>query len=310
MARVLVVGSSNTDLVVRASRIPSPGETVLGEDLFITPGGKGANQAVAAARLGAEVRMIARIGRDMFGDAALESLSDSGVSTDLIVRDSAAPSGVALISVDASGQNAIVVAPGSNARLSSQDISDRWEAFEWADVVVVQLEIPPETVVAAVHSALTAGKQIVLNPAPSPTYDLEPILPKVSLITPNEHESRALTGLSGVFDVRCELNALRDLGVGTAIITLGGEGAAGLDGENLCILPGIPVDVVDTTAAGDCFTGAIAVATAERMAFQDAMRFANAAAARSVMKTGAQASLPTRLEVAALLSSIAPSAAG
>ena len=297
--RVLVVGSSNTDLVVRTPRIPAPGETVLGGDLLITPGGKGANQAVAAARLGAEVRFLARIGTDMFGDHAVESIRASGVSTEFIIRDSAAPSGVALICVDDRGENIIVVSPGSNARLTPEDVRRGNAAFTWADIVLLQLEIPLDTAFTTVEVAQGSQKRIVLTPAPVPDDVPFSLFTGVDVLIPNEHESRMIIGYGEdkQFDAERDARDMLRMGVRAAVITLGAAGALGVDTDS-CVhrVPGVPVTAVDATAAGDCFAAALSVALAEQRTLAEAMLLANSAAAISVTRKGAQASLPTRVE--------------
>ena len=298
--RILVVGSSNTDLVVRTPRIPAPGETVLGGDLVMTPGGKGANQAVAAARLGAEVALLARIGVDLFGDHAVESLRRAGVSTEFVVRDSDAPSGVAFISVDDDGQNAIVVAPGSNARLAPEDVDSARAAFDRADVVVLQLEIPIPTVRRAIDLARSLGRTVILNPAPSVPLPAG-FLAKVDVITPNEQEAGALLGREGIGDPLEAAHALLETAARTVVITLGRKGAAVARTHYRELFPACEANAVDTTAAGDCFTGALAVSLAEQKTLPESIRFANAAASISVTRPGAQESMPSRIEVEEIL---------
>ena len=300
-ARLLVVGSSNTDMVVRTARIPAPGETVLGGDLLVTPGGKGANQAVAAARLGAEVTFLARIGADTFGDQAVKTITESGVSGEYILRDSGAPSGVALISVDGQGQNAIVVAPGSNARLSWDDVERARPAFEQADVVVLQLEIPLDTVRRAIDLARELGKQVILNPAPAPALP-QGYLNGIDVLTPNLQEVNVLLGEIGGLDAVKAARALLATGIRAAVVTLGSSGAVAASGDYLDLIPPRKVKVVDTTAAGDCFTAALAVMLAEGRSLPDAAMFANAAASISVTRAGAQTSMPTRQEVEQVVS--------
>lgn len=291
-ARIAVIGSSNTDMVARTPRLPRPGETVMGGTFAMLPGGKGANQAVAAARLGGEVTFIARVGTDVFGDDAVRGFEAEGIDTRYIVRDPDAPSGVALIGVDeAMGENSIIVAPGANARLSVADVEAARAVIESADVVVCQLETPLETVAAALRIAWEEhGPRTILNPAPAQPLSPE-LLRMVDVLTPNETELGIIGG---------DAKALCVQGVGTVVVTLGAAGArlvtkARREDQEL---PGCPVErVVDTTAAGDCFNGALAVALAEGATMADAAAFANAAAALSVTRPGAQPSLPTRAEV-------------
>ncbi len=299
--RIVVIGSANMDLVVRVEHIPAPGETVLGGAFVTVPGGKGANQAVVAARLGAQVEFVGRVGADVFGDALLAALSEAGVDTRLIARDPDQPSGVALIGVDAQGQNAIIVAPGANGQVGPADIDAARESIAAAQAVVIQLEIPRETVAYAVGAAKAAGTQVILNPAPvRHTHPLPgPLLRQVDLLTPNEHEAANLLGLESPEGLTWEEVAaeLRARGVGTVVITLGAEGCLLASEEGLRRLPALPVTPVDTTAAVDCFTGALAVALAEGGSLDAAAQFATRAAALSVTRLGAQPSLPTRAEV-------------
>jgi len=298
VARVLVVGSSNTDMVARAERIPAPGETVLGGGFVRTAGGKGANQAVAAARLGADVDFVARVGQDVFGEAAVNDIAATGVNTEYVFRDCEAPSGVALIFVDARGQNSIIVAPGANARLSPDDVESARPAFERADVVVLQFETPLETAGRAIDLAKELGRRIVLNPAPVPSLPAG-FLSGIDVLTPNEVEAAMLLGwpLDESFDGVKAARALLNLGVGAAVVTLGPKGAVAAFGGQTYLIPPIRVSPIDTTAAGDCFTGALAVALAEGRDLAEACQFATFAAALSVTRFGAQASLPTRAEV-------------
>jgi ribokinase len=301
--RIVVVGSTNTDLVTRVARIPAPGETVLGGDLEIVAGGKGANQAVAAARLGGDVTFVARVGDDAFGKNALDSFRREGLNVAHVSVTPGVPSGVALISVsETTGDNAIVVAPGANARLAPDDVDAAAIAFDAARAVVVSLEVPLETVARAVEIAHAHKIPIVLNPAPARPLPPD-MLARVSLLTPNESEARLLCGHSDDFSSLDELAALLDLGVQTAVVTLGARGAALVTPDGIEHVPGLPVAAVDTVAAGDCFTGALAVEIARGRPLRDAARFACAAAALSVTKKGAQPALPTRQEVETFLSS-------
>ncbi len=305
-ARIVVVGSSNTDMVVKAPRIPAPGETILGGQFVMTPGGKGANQAVAAARLGAHVTFVGRVGADVFGEEALRNIEAAGVDTRFVVRDPEAPSGVALIAVDSGGQNSIVVAPGANGRLTHDDVERARPAFAAADVVVLQLEIPVETVARAVSLARELSKTVVLNPAPVQTLP-DGLLRGVDVLTPNEHEAARLLGedLDGTFDGVRAARGLLQSGVGAAVVTLGPNGAVAVTGSQVHLIPARRVQPVDTTAAGDCFTGALAVALGEGRDLAAASHFAAAAAALSVTRFGAQASMPHRQEVESFTSTAA-----
>ncbi len=303
--QILVIGSANMDLVVRAEWIAGPGETVLGEAFRQIPGGKGANQAVAAARLGAEVFFLGRVGRDAFGDALAAGLEKEGIKLDLLRHDREAPTGVALISVDAQGQNAITVAPGANGQVSAEDVMDAAAVFAVTSAVVVQLEIPLPTVLAALETARACGVRTLLNPAPFRHTDALPdgLLACVDVLIPNEHEAAALLGYATTDGLVWEEVVARLLakGVGAVIVTLGAEGCVLADKTGTRRLPAHPVKAIDTTAAGDCFTGALAVALAEGRSLDDAARFACVAASLSVTRFGAQPSLPTRAEVEALL---------
>ena len=296
--RIVVVGSSNTDLVVRAPALPAAGQTVLGTSFFRAAGGKGANQAVAAARLGARVTLVARVGRDEFGEASLSNLQREGVDTSFVVRDPDARSGIALIIVSDEGENAIAVAPGANATLEPKDVDRAAEEIEAADILLLQLETPIPTVAHAVSRARDAGVPVILNPAPAAPVDVR-VLRDVSVLTPNTGEAIALTGGggSGVEAARLAARKLRAAGVRRVIVTLGAEGALLEEDEVSVVRPARSVAVVDTTAAGDAFNGALAVALAEGASLQAAADFANQAAALSTTREGAQPSLPTRAEV-------------
>jgi ribokinase len=295
--RILVVGSSNTDLIVRAERLPSPGETVLGGDLQTAAGGKGANQAVAAARLGAAVTLVARVGNDAYGQASLAALAREGLDTRYVVIDEETPSGAALIVVAPGGENLIAVAPGANGRLSPADVAAAQAAFENADVLLLQLESPLETVEAAARLGEKHGLLVVLNPAPA--RDLpDGLLAIVDVLSPNEHEAAALTGET---DHGRAAEALLARGAKTVVVTLGAAGAWVATREVARVIPGYCVEAIDATAAGDAFNGALAVALARRQTLFEAVRFAHAAAALSTTRSGAQPSLPTAEEVARLL---------
>lgn len=296
-ARVVVVGSANTDMVARVARLPLPGETVLGTSFESVPGGKGANQAVAAARLGAVVTMIACVGADALGDGMVQGLEAEGIDTRHVVRDPDAPTGVALITVDeATGENVIVVASGANARLSVGLIEMTSDAIRDADIVVCQLESPLDAVMAALTLARGGGKTTILNPAPAQALPDE-LLSLVSVLTPNETEAALLAGSAAVTPTQ-RANALRERGVATVVVTLGAIGALVVTETEEMLVPSfVPTETVDTTAAGDCFTGALAVALGEGQSLRSAVMFANAAASLSVEKAGAQPSLPSRYEV-------------
>jgi ribokinase len=297
-----VVGSSNTDMIIKVRRIPKPGETILGGEFAMAAGGKGANQAVGAARAGGAVTFIARVGRDMFGDKAVGGFIADGINVDHVVRDRTAPSGVALIFVAENGENSIAVASGANANLALADLKKARRAFSQASVVVLQLETPLKTVEAAAKLAARTGARVILNPAPARPLP-NGLLRRIWLLTPNETEAELLTGLRVNNDkaVAKAAEALLARGVENVIITLGARGAfvAGQQGRGL--VKGYKVKAVDSTAAGDVFNGTLAVALAEGKSLPEAARFANAAAAISVTRLGAQTSAPTRKEINRLL---------
>lgn len=294
--RVVVVGSANTDMVVRVSQLPIPGETLLGSAFALMPGGKGANQAVAAARLGAVVTFVGCVGTDNFGDMLVLNLENEGINTQFVVRDPDAQTGVALITVDETfGENTIVVAPGANAQLSPALVDLAAAAIRSADVVLCQLEIPLGTVLTALRTAHSAGVTTILNPAPAQALSAE-MLSLVSVLTPNQTEAAQILG--GDYDPSASALMLKHRGVENVVVTLGAHGARLVTAAKNTGIPAFPAaHVLDTTAAGDCFTGALAVALGEGQPLEDAVKFANAAASLSVETEGAQPSLPNRLAV-------------
>ena len=302
--KIVVVGSSNTDMILQMDHIPRPGETILGGVFSMAAGGKGANQAVAAARAGGQVALLARVGSDMFGQQAVEGFRRDGIDVELVIADPQAPSGVALIFVAADGENSIGVASGANARLSLQDVQRAAALIAAADALVMQLETPLETVLAAAEIASQNDVTVILNPAPAQPLD-DALLRHVSILTPNESEAQLLTGIE-VTDPQGAARAAQALhakGVDTVIVTLGARGAfVSADGITTMV-PALPVTPVDTTAAGDVFNGALAVALSERKPLLDAVHFACAAAALSVTKLGAQPSAPTRRDIESMLGS-------
>ena len=298
---LLVIGSANTDLVIRTPRFPAPGETLLGGEFFMFPGGKGANQAVAAARLGARVTFVCKLGHDVFGHNALAGYAQDGIDTTYVRRTAAVASGTALIMVDEQGQNSIVVASGANAYLTPADLDGMEPALATAALVVVQLEVPLPTVVQAVRLAHARGKRVVLNPAPA--QPLPPDLyPQLYLLTPNETEAETLTGqrVRTVAEARAAALTLRGYGAQNVIITLGAAGAYLLTDSFTGLVPAAAVPVVDTTAAGDVFTGALAAALARGHGWEAAARFANRAAGLAVTRLGAQSSIPYFAEVSSM----------
>jgi ribokinase len=304
MPRVVVIGSSNLDFTVVVPRLPQPGETVSGGQLVVSPGGKGANQAVAARRLGAEVRFVTLIGTDVPGDRVLAALSAAGLPADGLLRTDEAATGVALITVDGAGRNQIAVAPGANHRLTPERAASRAGALAWADLVLLQLETPIETVRWALQEARRLGKTTVLNPAPARVLPLPPdVLRLVDYLTPNEHEAALLTGraVESPGDAERAGRALLAAGVGTAVVTLGAAGAVAV-GPGGCIQArGFTVSPIDTVGAGDAFAGALATLLAARAPLVEALDVANAAGALACTRRGAMDALPDRAEVQALL---------
>jgi ribokinase len=295
---IVVVGSSNTDMIIRVPRIPRAGETLLGGEFLTAAGGKGANQAVGAARAGGKVTLIARVGKDALGDQAIAGLRSDGIDVSCVFRDTVAASGVALIFVAEDGENSIAVAGGANAKLSPADVKQAARVIRRAAWLVAQLETPLATVMAAAETAAKAGVPVILNPAPARPLPSS-LLKLISILTPNETEAELLTGIK-VTDAAAAAKAcakLRSRGVHTVILTLGERGVFLADVDGQRAVPGFKVKTVDSTAAGDIFNGALSVALAEGKTVVDAVRFANAAAALSVTRLGAQPSAPTRTEI-------------
>jgi ribokinase len=300
MNHIVVVGSLNMDLVVTAPRHPQPGETILGGEFNTFPGGKGANQAVAAARLNAPVVMIGRVGNDAFGDQLLETLTHDQVDTAYVVRDKNSSTGIALITVAASGQNTIVVASGANARVSPEQILSAEATFEGARVLLLQLECPLPAVAQAIQLARKHNVPIVLNPAPAQTLSAS-LLAEVDYLIPNQTELALLTGSPASAPPQLAASLLQQSGIRHVIITLGEGGVLIVEGGQTVHLPAYQVPVIDTTAAGDAFVGAFAVALMENYSTHEAAIWGNAAGALAVGRAGAQPSLPTRTELEAFL---------
>jgi ribokinase len=299
---ILVLGSSNTDMIIKVQRIPRAGETILGGEFASAAGGKGANQAVGAARAGGAVTLIARVGQDMFGEKAVAGFISEGIKVDHIVSDRSSPSGVALIFVGQKGQNSIAVASGANSKLAPADVKRAIVAFRDASVLLLQLETPLKTVIAAAEIAAGVRVKVILNPAPAQALPAR-LLRHVDVLTPNESEAELLTGVA-VKNASTAAKASEKLlarGVRNVIITLGRQGAFVLGKTVREFIPAYKVEAVDTTAAGDVFNGSLAVALAEGRPLLEAARFANAAAALSVTRMGAQTSAPDRGEIEALL---------
>jgi ribokinase len=297
--KIVVVGSLNMDLVVRMPRIPQPGETLLGGVFKTFPGGKGANQAVAAARLGAHVTMIGCVGGDNFGQEMRDTLSAEGIDTTHVFVHPESETGVALIQVDAKGQNSIAVASGANFQLASADVEKAMQSIGKFEVLVMPLEIPLETIFTAVKIASSYGAKVLLNPAPAQVLNSD-LLELVDVLLPNEYEVALMTGLpplQSAADVRSAAEKLLSLGVKNLMVTMGSQGAMLFDGKMESNISACPVQAVDSTAAGDCFVGALAVGLCEGKSLLSAAEFASAAAAISVTRDGAQPSLPRREEV-------------
>lgn len=306
--KVTVVGSFNMDLLIRTPRMPVKGETILGGPFITGPGGKGANQAVAAARLDADVTMVVKLGQDAFGDQAAANLANEGIRPRFVLRDGASHTGVAFILVDDAGENMIIVALGTNALLTPTDIDAAREAIARADVALFQLESPLETVTYAIRMAHEAGTTVVLNPAPGQALGPE-LLSQVDVLTPNQTELQLLVGrdlsgltnLTGLEEIESAARELLAHGVGSVVVTLGADGALIVTRAGARHVPGYTVKVVDTTGAGDAFNGALAVALAEGQTLQEAVNFANAAAALQITKVGTAPAMPYRRDVERLL---------
>lgn len=296
-AKIVVVGSFNADLISYMARMPKPGETVHGDRFVTAAGGKGSNQAVAAARLGAEVTFIGRVGNDVFANLAYEIWDAEGVNRDFVSREEEHATGVAPILVDSSGENMIVVVLGANSRVKPADIDAARERIAAADVLIAQLEINLDMVAYALETAKALGVATILNPAPAAELPAETIQ-LADYLTPNETELETLSGMSS--DVEAAARELLTRADQTAVVTLGAQGAQIVTGSDSATVPTYEVDVVDTTGAGDAFNAGLAVALAEGRPLKDAVRFANAAAALSVAKPGAAPSTPYRPEVDAL----------
>ncbi|NVO18895.1 MAG: ribokinase [Bacteroidetes bacterium] len=296
--KIVVVGSCNTDMVIKADRLPIPGETILGGTFFMNPGGKGANQAVAAARMGGNVTLISKTGNDVFGKQSVMLYATENIKTDYIVSDSVHPSGVALITVDANGENCIVVASGANAYLAPADIEKASHEIETCDLVLMQLEIPIKTVEYVAEMANNKGIKVILNPAPARALSDE-LLKQVYIIIPNKSEAEILSGIK-VFDIESAkqaANIISAKGVEIVVITLGSQGALIKEYQDYHFVEACKVEAADTTAAGDTFCGSFCVGLSEGKSILEAVQMAARASAITVTRMGAQSSIPFRSEL-------------
>lgn len=298
MKKIIVVGSSNTDMVVKSSHLPGPGETVLGGNFLMTQGGKGANQAVAVKRMGGNLIFVARLGNDLFGDQTIEVLAKEGICTEYITRDKMHPSGVALINVDEKAENTIVVASGANLLLDESDIDKIEGEMSEGGILLMQLESPIATVEYAAKKAFEKGMKVILNPAPAQHLP-ESLYNYLYMITPNRIEAEMLTGIkiNNDSDIALAAEKLSEMGVKNVIITLGSKGCFVREGNNSYSVDSLKVKAVDTTAAGDTFNGALCVGIAENMELKQAVKMASQASSIAVTRMGAQSSIPHRSEL-------------
>ncbi len=296
--KIVVVGSNNTDMIVKANRLPVPGETILGGVFHMNTGGKGANQAITASRLGADVTFISKVGYDLFGLQALEIYKSENINTEFIFTDQKNPSGVALISVDTYGENSIIVAPGANSTLSYEDIDKAEERIKECDIILMQLEVPIETAEYAASLANKYNKKVILNPAPASTLN-ETFLNKVHTILPNRIEAEMLTGIKviSIDSAHRAAKAIGEKGINNVVITLGKDGAYVKEKEEYAFIPAKTVKTVDTTGAGDVFCGAFSFHLSLKHSVIESVKFANAAAAISVTRIGAQSAIPYIREI-------------
>ena len=296
MSKIVIIGSSNVDLTVRTAHIPSKGETIFGRDLKMAFGGKGANQAVAVARLGGDVSFITKVGTDAYGNMMAENLVNEGMAAETVIRDADTPSGVAWICVDDNGDNSIVVMPGANGALTVSDLAPYLQSIKEADYLLMQLETPIDVVAYAASVAYENDVKVVLNPAPAGPLS-DDLLSKTYLLTPNEKECRFLCGGEASDDIRANASLLLAKGVRNVIVTLGENGSLLCNEEGFIEIPAEKVDAVDTVAAGDTYNGALCVALSEGKSMAESMKFATRASAISVTRFGAQPSVPYRSEI-------------
>jgi ribokinase len=299
--KIVVVGSCNTDMVIKADRLPVPGETILGGTFFMNPGGKGANQAVAASRMGGNVTLISKTGNDVFGKQSVMLYTAENIKTDYIYSDPKHPSGVALITVDSQGENCIVVASGANAYLTPSDIDKASAEIENCDLVLMQLEIPIDTVEYVAEMASKKGIKVILNPAPARALS-DNLLKHLYIIIPNKSEAEILSGIkvSDIDSAKQAADIISAKGVDIVVITLGSQGALIKEYNEYLFVEAFKVDALDTTAAGDTFCGAFCVGLSEGRTIPEAVKLAARAAAITVTRMGAQASIPYRSELSSL----------
>ena len=296
--KIAVIGSTNMDMVVKTKHIPTPGETVLGGAFLMNPGGKGANQAVSIARLGGSVDFLSKVGNDVFGIQSTQTFEEEGIDVKSLLLDSNTPSGVALITVDGKGENSIVVASGANANLNPTDVENYFLKNPDVQILLMQLEIPIETVKLAAQYASSRGIKVILNPAPANPLIRE-FFDVIDILTPNSNEAEMLTGIT-VKDIPTAKKAAESIykqGVKNVLITLGAKGAVLLNKEGFYAIPARKVEAIDTTAAGDVFNGALATAIAEGKDILSGARFAVQAASITTTRMGAQSSIPYRNEI-------------
>jgi ribokinase len=298
--KIVVIGSTNMDMVVKTNHIPVPGETVLAGSFFMNPGGKGANQAVTIARLGREVIFVSKVGNDIFGKQSAQLFDEEGINTRYILSDEELPSGVALITVDQSGENSIVVASGANANLYPDDLKDAFEEINKADIILMQLEIPMKTVHFVAEYAAARNMRVILDPAPANILTPE-LLNHIDIITPNQTEAEILSGIkvNNIESAKKAAKAIYGMGVKNVVVTMGVLGAVIYNGGKSIVVPAPRVEALDTTAAGDVFNGALVVALSEGKTLQEAVQFACMVAGISVTRMGAQSSVPYRNELIA-----------